>query len=107
MIYQSHDDAALTVVMAAKGYPGRYHKGTIIDGLEQFSGDEEVVKIFHAGTKRDENGAILASGGRVLGVTAMANTIAEAQREAYAAADAIDWPDGFYRRDIGWRALDR
>ena len=100
-----HDDASLTVVMASKGYPGHYHKGSVIGRLEQFSGDEEVVKIFHAGTKRSKHGEVLANGGRVLCVTALAPTIGQAQREAYAAADAIDWPEGFYRRDIGWRAL--
>ena len=93
--------------MAAKGYPGSYKKGSVIRGLGQFEGDEEVVKIFHAGTKRSGSGEILANGGRVLNVTATGPTIAQAQREAYAAADAIDWPEGFYRRDIGWRAINR
>ncbi len=102
-----YDEPALTVVMAAEGYPGSYKKGTVIQGLDQFDGDEEVVKIFHAGTKLGENGEILANGGRVLNITATGATIAQAQREAYAAADAIDWPEGFYRRDIGWRAIDR
>ncbi len=102
-----HDEAALTVVMAAKGYPGPYKKNTEINGLEGFAGDEQVVKIFHAGTLAGEDGEILANGGRVLGVTALASSIARAQREAYAAVDAIDWPEGFCRRDIGWRAIER
>jgi phosphoribosylamine--glycine ligase len=102
-----HDEAALTVVLAAKGYPGPYKKNTVIGGLEDFAGDEQVVKIFHAGTLAGKNGEILANGGRVLGVTALAATIAQARHEAYAAVDAIDWPDGFCRRDIGWRAVDR
>jgi phosphoribosylamine--glycine ligase len=102
-----HDEAALTVVMAARGYPGPYKKNTEINGLEGFAGDEQVVKIFHAGTLAGEDGEILANGGRVLGVTALASSIARAQREAYAAVDAIDWPEGFCRRDIGWRAIAR
>jgi len=102
-----HDEAALTVVLAAKGYPGPYKKNTVIGGLEDFAGDEQVVKIFHAGTLAGKNGEILANGGRVLGVTALAATITQARHEAYAAVDAIDWPDGFCRRDIGWRAVDR
>ncbi|QJE73881.1 phosphoribosylamine--glycine ligase [Aerophototrophica crusticola] len=101
-----HDDAALCVVMAAQGYPGDYKKGTEIRGLEQAAEIEEAV-VFHAGTKRAEDGRVLATGGRVLGVTAMAKTIIDAQRQAYTAVDLIDWPEGFCRRDIGWRALHR
>ena len=93
--------------MASKGYPGPYKKNTEINGLDGFAGDEQVVKIFHAGTLAGEDGEILANGGRVLGVTALASSIARAQREAYAAVDAIDWPEGFCRRDIGWRAIER
>ncbi len=100
-----YDAAALTVVMAAKGYPGSYDKGSRIAGLEAAAADEVV--IFHAGTKAGENGEILANGGRVLGVTALAPSIAEAQARAYRAVDEIDWPEGFCRRDIGWRALAR
>jgi phosphoribosylamine--glycine ligase len=100
-----HDDAALCVVMAAKGYPGDYAKGSEIKGLDAASADPNV-EIFHAGTKR-EGGRILADGGRVLGVTARGNTIAEAQARAYQAVDKIDWPGGFFRRDIGWRAVAR
>ncbi len=100
-----HDDTALCVVMAAKGYPGAYAKGSEIKGLEA-AGAEPNVQIFHAGTKRD-GARILADGGRVLGVTARGTTIDEANARAYAAIDKIDWPGGFYRRDIGRRALTR
>lgn len=99
-----HDDAALTVVMATKGYPGAYPKGSPIRGLEGLSASEDV-NVFHAGTK-EEDGTILAVGGRVLGITARAPTIAAAQRLAYRAVDRIDWPEGFCRRDIGARAID-
>ena len=99
-----HDDAALTVVMATKGYPGAYTKGSAIRGLEGLSASEDV-NVFHAGT-REEDGAIRAAGGRVLGITARAPTIAAAQRLAYRAVDRIDWPEGFCRRDIGARAID-
>jgi phosphoribosylamine---glycine ligase len=98
--------AALTVVMAAKGYPGDYRKGTEIKGLERAAEVEEV-KIFHAGTRRTEDGRLLADGGRVLGVSALGDTIAEAHERAYRAVDLIDWPNGFCRRDIGWRAMGR
>ncbi len=100
-----HDDAALVVVMAAKGYPGAYEKGTEIRGLEKADAAEGVV-VFHAGTRAD-GGRILANGGRVLGVTARAATVADAQKRAYEAVDRIDWPEGFCRRDIGWRAVGR
>ena len=98
-----YDDPALTVVLASKGYPGAYEKGTEIRGLADLPDDPDAV-VFHAGTKSDD-GRILATGGRVLGVTAMAPTIAEAQAKAYATVDAIDWPEGFCRRDIAWRAV--
>ena len=98
-----HDKAALCVVMAAKGYPGDYVKGTAIKGLDA-AGKLPGVAVFHAGTKA-EGGRVLAHGGRVLGVTATAKTIAEARNLAYRAVDAIDWPEGFCRRDIGWRAI--
>ncbi|MGH6737376.1 MAG: phosphoribosylamine--glycine ligase [Methyloceanibacter sp.] len=100
-----YDEAALCVVMAAKGYPGSYKKGTEIKGLEEAGADPKV-EIFHAGTKRDRD-RILADGGRVLGVTARGHNIAEAQALAYRAVDKIDWPQGFCRRDIGWRAAAR
>ena len=97
--------AAITVVMAAKGYPGEYAKGSEIRGVEAA---EAVigVSVLHAGTVRDGD-RLLANGGRVLGVTAQGADIREARDRAYQGVDAIDWPDGFYRRDIGWRALDR
>ena len=98
-----YDETALVVVLAAKGYPGGYQKGTVIRGIEAAESDQAVV-VFHAGTKTGEDGALLANGGRVLGVTALGATAAEAQRHAYAAVDRIDWPEGFCRRDIGWRA---
>ena len=100
-----YPDAALTVVMAAKGYPGDYKKGTIIDGLDE-AAQVEGVQIFHAGTK-ESDGQIVANGGRVLNVCAIGRNVAEAQKQAYAAVDRIDWPDGFFRRDIGRRAMER
>ena len=100
-----YDDAALTVVMAANGYPGDYAKGTVIDGLDQ-AAQIESVEIFHAGTKTVD-GKILANGGRVLSVCGTGKTVAEARERAYAAVDRIDWPGGFCRRDIGRRAIKR
>ncbi len=99
------DEAALCVVMAAKGYPGSYEKDTEIKGLD--AAEETGAIVFHAGTKAAEDGRLLAAGGRVLGVTATGATIAEAQTAAYAAVDRIEWPEGFCRRDIGWRAVGR
>jgi phosphoribosylamine--glycine ligase len=96
-------DPAITVVMAAEGYPGAYEKGQEIKGLTEASADPEV-EIFHAGTKA-ENGRILSNGGRVLNVTARGKTLREARDRAYAAIGKIDWPGGFHRSDIGWRAL--
>jgi len=98
-------DAALTVVYAAEGYPGTPLKGTEIKGLERARAVDGV-EIFHAGTKAVE-GRLLADGGRVLTVTARGATVAEAQKRAYEALSGIDWPGGFYRRDIGWRAVGR
>jgi len=98
-------EAALTVVMATKGYPGHYEKGSEIKGLEK-AGALEGVVVFHAGT-RDDGGRIVANGGRVLNVTALGATVEAAQKRAYQAVDLIDWPDGFCRRDIGWRAIGR
>jgi phosphoribosylamine--glycine ligase len=99
------DDVALTVVMAAEGYPDAPKKGTVIKGVEEASALDNV-EIFHAGTK-EANGELLANGGRVLNVTARGKTVAEAQTRAYEAIGLIDWPGGFCRRDIGWRAIDR
>jgi phosphoribosylamine---glycine ligase len=93
----------MTVVMAAKGYPGAYASGSEIRGLDA-AAEVEGVTIFHAGT-RFQDGRVLANGGRVLNVTATGATLEEARARAYAAIDRIDWPDGFCRHDIGWRAL--
>lgn len=93
-----------TVVMAAKGYPGAYAKGSTIRGLKE-AGKMEGVTVFHAGTDAGPGGTIIAKGGRVLNVTASGDTLREAVDRAYAAVDVIDWPEGFCRRDIGWRAL--
>jgi phosphoribosylamine--glycine ligase len=100
-----YDNAALTVVMAAKGYPGGYDKGSVIDGLAEAAALDDV-EIFHAGTKA-ESSKIVANGGRVLNVCGIGETIAQAQTRAYAAVDKIRWPGGFCRRDIGWRAIAR
>jgi phosphoribosylamine--glycine ligase len=97
--------AALTVVMAAKGYPGNYAKGSVIEGLDA-AGAIDGVQIFHAGTKADGD-KILANGGRVLNVSALGDTVSAAQKKAYEAVDKIRWPDGFCRRDIGQLAVDR
>ncbi len=99
------DDHALTVVLAAKGYPGDYDKGSAINGLGALPQDSSNM-VFHAGTSRDK-GRFIASGGRVLNVTARGATLNEAATRAYAMVDQIDWPEGFCRRDIGWRALER
>jgi phosphoribosylamine--glycine ligase len=99
------DDAALTVVMASRGYPGLYEKGSEIRGLEA-AAKIDGVQIFHAATER-RDGRLFASGGRVLNVSAVGRDVAEARSRAYAAVDRIDWPEGFCRRDIGERALAR
>jgi phosphoribosylamine--glycine ligase len=98
------DDAALTVVMAAEGYPGTPKKGTAISGLA--AAEANGAKVFHAGTKL-EGEQLVANGGRVLNVTAQGADVTAAQARAYEAVDAIDWPGGFCRRDIGWRAVER
>ncbi|MEM7506409.1 MAG: phosphoribosylamine--glycine ligase [Pseudomonadota bacterium] len=98
-------DPTITVVMAAKGYPGSYGKGQAISGLEE-AGAIEGVTIFHAGTAA-RDGAIVANGGRVLNVSATGASLREARERAYAAIERIDWPGGFCRKDIGWRALGR
>jgi phosphoribosylamine--glycine ligase len=96
-------ETALTVVLAAKGYPDAPKKGSEIRGLERAEAMPGII-ITHAGTKED-GGRLFADGGRVLNVTALGKDVAEAQARAYAAVDVIDWPGGFCRRDIGWRAL--
>lgn len=96
---------ALTVVMAAEGYPSNVKKGSVIRDLDKLEGIDGV-KLFHAGTA-EKDGSIVASGGRVLNITAIADTVAEAQARAYEAVKLIDWPEGFYRSDIGWRAVER
>ncbi|HHN66745.1 MAG TPA: phosphoribosylamine--glycine ligase [Thermopetrobacter sp.] len=98
--------AALSVVMATRGYPGSYEKGSVIEGVERAAADD-LVKVFHAGTSRDDDGALIATGGRVLNVTALGETITQAQRRAYEAVAKIDWPEGFHRTDIGHRAVAR
>ncbi|WP_114961418.1 phosphoribosylamine--glycine ligase [Tritonibacter mobilis] len=97
------EDHAITVVMAANGYPGDYQKGSEIKGLAALP-EDSMNMVFHAGTKA-EGDKILANGGRVLNVTARGDSLTEARDRAYAMVDQIDWPEGFVRRDIGWRAL--
>ncbi|WP_411818935.1 phosphoribosylamine--glycine ligase [Hyphococcus formosus] len=99
------DDAAALVVMAADGYPGSYEKGSPIDGIDTANQLPGVV-VFHAGTKSND-GEIVANGGRVLNISATGATIDEAVERAYAGIAAIDWPQGFYRKDIAWRALEK
>jgi phosphoribosylamine--glycine ligase len=100
-----HDEAALVVVLAARGYPGAPERGSEIRGIEA-AGAAEGVEVFHAGT-RLADGRLVADGGRVLSVAARGKSVREAQSRAYAAVDRIDWPGGFCRRDIGWRAIER
>ena len=97
------DDHAITVVMAANGYPGTYEKGSVINGLNDLP-EDSMNMVFHAGTA-EQDGTMTATGGRVLNVTARGASLQEARDRAYAMVEAIDWPGGFYRRDIGWRAL--
>jgi phosphoribosylamine--glycine ligase len=96
-------DPALLVVLATQGYPGHYPKGSVIRGLDRAAALDGVA-IFHAGTRLHGH-QIVADGGRVLGIGARGSSFAAAQRQAYAAIDLIDWPEGFCRRDIGWRAI--
>ena len=100
-----YPEAAITVVMAAKGYPGDYRKGSRIEGLDD-AAKIDGVEIFHAGTLAKDS-AILANGGRVLNVCALGKTVTEAQARAYASIDRINWPDGFCRRDIAWQAVEQ
>lgn len=98
-------DPSLCVVMAAKGYPDSYAKGTVIARIHETAYGRRDVQIFHAGTAQDDNGQFVNTGGRVLGVTATGKTIEEARDCAYDTIGCIDWPQGFYRSDIGWQAL--
>ncbi|WP_407177027.1 phosphoribosylamine--glycine ligase [Bradyrhizobium sp. STM 3562] len=100
-----YPESAITVVMAAKGYPGDYKKGSLIAGLDE-AAKVEGVEIFHAGTAA-KDGAVVANGGRVLNICALGKTISEAQARAYQAIDRIKWPDGFCRRDIAWQAVEK
>ena len=97
------DDVAITVVMAAKGYPGSYKKGTAINGLDDLP-EDSMNKVFHAGTTM-KDAQLVATGGRVLNVTARGKDLSEARARAYAMVDQVNWPEGFNRTDIGWRAL--
>ncbi len=97
------DEVALTVVMASKGYPGSYEKNTPIRKLPA---EDSATKVFHAGTALND-GQLVATGGRVLNVTAMGRTVSAAQKAAYAALDGVEWDNGFCRRDIGWQAIER
>ncbi|MFT6580532.1 MAG: phosphoribosylamine--glycine ligase [Alphaproteobacteria bacterium] len=100
------DEAAVSVVMASSGYPSDYRKGGAINNLDKAGADDDAI-IFHAGTGRDESGQLIATGGRVLNVTGIGDTVVQATAKAYQAVDLIDWPDGFCRRDIAWRAIAR
>ena len=95
-----YDEVALTVVMASKGYPGEYKKNTIIRGIEKINNVPNV-KVFHAGTSKNESGQIISNGGRVLSLTANAKNISEARKNVYEAIKNIEWDEGFYRKDIG------
>ncbi|KAK1323721.1 hypothetical protein QJS10_CPA02g00771 [Acorus calamus] len=99
--------SAMVVVMASRGYPGPYEKGTVIRNLHEAELVAPTVKIFHAGTDVDPNGNFIAVGGRVLGVTAKGKDIEEARERAYRAVEEIDWPEGYFRKDIGWRAISQ
>lgn len=99
------DAAALAVVMAANGYPGTPDTGSTIDGIQ--AAQATGATVFHAGTARGDDGKLVAAGGRVLAVTAIGDSVTKARAAAYAGVDAIDWPGGFCRRDIGWRAIER
>jgi phosphoribosylamine--glycine ligase len=97
------EETALSVVMAARGYPGSYQKGSIIRSLPS---DRDDCRVFHAGTAM-KDGELVATGGRVLNITATGRTVSEAQAKAYQAVSSVDWDNGFYRNDIGWRAVER
>lgn len=99
------DRVAMCIVLAANGYPGAYAKNTVIENIEAADAMDDVV-VFHAGTAKDEQGRTVNTGGRVMGVTAMGDDFAQAQKLAYEAVAKIKWADGFYRKDIGWRAIE-
>lgn len=99
--------SAMIVVMASEGYPGSYKKGTVIRNLKAAEEVAPSVKIFHAGTALDSDGNFIATGGRVLGMTAKGKDLEEARDRAYQGVEQVNWPGGFFRRDIGWRALTR
>lgn len=99
------DQAALTVVMAANGYPAMPEKGSVIKGIEKAAAEKDVL-VFHAGTQA-KGDDLVANGGRVLNIVALGKTVSEAQAKAYRAVNLIDWPGGFCRRDIGWQAVKR
>ena len=99
-------EAALCVVVAAQGYPGDYSKGDVIEGLDRAAALPGVT-VLHAGTKRSADGSITANGGRVLGIVGTGRDVAAARTAAYAGVDALYWPGGYCRRDIGWRALPK
>lgn len=101
-----YDETAMSVVMASDGYPGNYAKGSVIGNVDGAGADQDVM-IFHAGTGRNEAGALIATGGRVLNVTSIGATVQDARAKAYAAVDLISWPEGFCRRDIAHHALNR
>ena len=98
------DGFGICVVMASKGYPGKYDFGSSIKGLEYFDTNHDAV-LFHAGTKFDGQNGVISNGGRVLGISSTGKTVKEAQQKAYSYISNIDWPEGFYRTDIGWRAI--
>ena len=100
-----HDGAALCVVLAAEGYPDEPKRGTVIGGLDSIIQSDQL-QVFHAGTM-EKDGKLLANGGRVLGITARGATLGEARERAYGAVKQVQWPEGFYRTDIGWRAMQR
>jgi phosphoribosylamine--glycine ligase len=98
--------ACATIVYAARGYPEAPMIGSTIRGLQEANAIDDVV-VFIASARRDESGALIAAGGRVLSITALGVTLQQSVDRAYRAVDTIDWPEGFFRRDIGWRALPR
>ena len=97
--------SAMVVVMASRGYPGTYEKGTVIRNLEEAELISPMVKILHAGTALDSGSKFIANGSHVLGITAKCKDIEEARDRAYNAVDEIDWPEGFFRRDVRWLSL--